>query len=75
MLVAIDRPRAGILLVEGGERLVIGIAMPHRLFEDRRVGGDAGQRILLDQRLEAAGLEKLAIDEVEPDRGAAALSR
>ncbi len=67
MLVALHRRRAGMRVVELGQGFVIGGAVAHRLLEDRRVGGDAGQAVLVDQLLQAAFGEELAVDEVEPD--------
>ena len=55
-------------LIIFGKFRVVRVAMPHRLFEDRRVGGDAGQPVLIDQRLQSARRQKLAIDKVQPDR-------
>jgi hypothetical protein len=52
----------------GLELIVIGIGMTDRLFEDRRVGGDAGQPVLRDQLLQPALVHELAIDEIQPDR-------
>ena len=53
--------------VIGGEALVIGVAVAHRLFEYRRVGGNAGQPVFVDKFLESALGKKCAIDEIEPD--------
>ena len=51
----------------GLELLVIGGRLGDRLLEDRRIGRDAGQAVLLHQLLEAAFVQELAIDEIEPD--------
>ena len=51
----------------GLELIVIGVGLGDRLLEDRGVGGDAGQAILLHQLLEPALVQELAIDEIEPD--------
>ena len=42
--------------------------MPHGLLEDRRVGGNAGEAVALDQLLQFTFGEELAADEIEPDR-------
>jgi hypothetical protein len=46
---------------------VIGVALADGLLEDRGVGGEAPDSILLDQALELAVLEDLLVEEVEPD--------
>ena len=48
-------------------RIVIGAA-GDRLFEDRGIGGDAGEPVLLDQLLEAALGDESPGEKVEPDR-------
>ena len=55
-------------------RVVVG-AVAHRLLEDRRVGRHALQPVALDQGLQAAILEELALNEVEPRRLAELLER
>ena len=50
------------------DHLVIVIAVPDRLLEDRRVGGDPLEPVLLDHLGELAALQKIAADKVEPGR-------
>ena len=52
---------------ELGQLLVVVGAAEDRLLEDRRVGGDAAQRVLADHPLELARLDQAAPDLVEPD--------
>jgi hypothetical protein len=67
-LIAVHDRRVGIIADEFGELGIIGLALAHRLLEDRRIGGDAGDAILLHQPLQAALIEKGPIDEIEPGR-------
>jgi len=63
--------RAGILIARrfgSGDQLVVIVAMPDRLLEDRRVRGDAAQPVVGDQPAELAALQKVAADKVEPYR-------
>ena len=53
-----------------GDLLVVVGRAEDRLLEDRRVRGDAAQRVLAHQALELAGLDQAAPDLVEPDAGA-----
>ena len=50
-----------------GELLVVVVGAEDRLVEDRRVGGHAAQRVLLDQPLQLAGGDEGALDLVQPD--------
>ena len=50
-----------------GDLLVVGVAAGDRLVEDRRVGGEAGDRELVDVALQGAVVEHLAGDVVEPE--------
>ncbi len=54
------------------QRLELGVVVGRaedRLLEDRRVGGHAAQRVLLDHALELAALDHAAAELVEPDAG------
>ena len=51
-----------------GDILVIFAAVADRLFEDRRIGGDAGHSVLFDQPREPALGEETPVEEVEPYR-------
>ncbi len=51
----------------GLEAVVVVPALPDGLFEDRGIGGDAGDRVLLEQPLQLIAHE-LAVHVVEPDR-------
>ena len=61
--VGIGDARVG-LAEEAVETLVIGVAMAHRLLEDRWVGGDAGQTVLLNQLAQPAFVQNFAVYEV-----------
>ena len=61
--VGISDARVG-LAEEASETLVIGVPMAHRLLEDRGVGGDAGQTVLLNQLAQPAFVKKFAVYEV-----------
>src|SRR3954467_11268044 len=62
-----DRDLAG---GEVGQLLVVAVALGDRLLEDRRVGGDAHDVLLVDQLGEVAGRDPLARQVVQPDRHA-----
>ncbi len=55
---------------EVGELLVVTVALRDGLLEDRRVGGDAHDVLLVDQFGEVAGRDPLARQVVQPDRDA-----
>ena len=56
---------------EGAQLVVVVRGTGDRLPEDRRVGGQPGDPLAVDQALQLAGIEEAAADEVEP--GALAL--
>ncbi|GJE46385.1 hypothetical protein AEGHOMDF_5589 [Methylobacterium soli] len=60
-----DAAVAGLL--HGLEGAVILVRGADRLLEDRRVGGDAAQAVLLHERLELALGDEAARHEIEPD--------
>ncbi len=49
------------------DAVVVVVPLPDRLLEDRRIGGHAGDGVLLDQALQLAALHELAMHVVEPD--------
>ena len=51
----------------GSKLLVVPVSGRERLLEDRRIGGDADDGVLLDQPLQLARLEHLARERVDPD--------
>ncbi len=53
---------------ERAQPIVIVAAVADRLFEDRGIGGHALDAVVLDQALQPAALEDLAVDEVQPHR-------
>ncbi len=55
------------LIFDGLQRRIVIRAASDRLFEDRRVGRDACQPILLDKRFETAFGDEASREEVEPD--------
>ncbi len=55
---------------ERGDRLVVVVGAQDRLLEDRRVGGDAAQRVLVAQARELAARDQAAADLVKPRGGA-----
>jgi hypothetical protein len=61
-----DLGRVVLRLEELAELLVVPLAGGERLLEDRRVRGDADDRVLLHQPGELARLEHLARDRVDP---------
>ena len=69
-----SRPRAVedlLVLVLLGEHfpelLVVPVAPGQGLLEDRRVGRDPDDGVLVDHSLQLAGLEPLARERVDPD--------
>jgi hypothetical protein len=54
--------------LEVGDLPVVGIAVLHGLGEDRRVGGDPDDVVVVDERLQVAGAQPVAADVVEPHR-------
>jgi hypothetical protein len=73
LLDVLDRQReeellAVVRLLRGlGELLVVPVALGHRLLEDRRVGRDADDGVLVHEPLQLAGLEHLPGQRVDPD--------
>jgi hypothetical protein len=63
----VDLARRPALAGELPELVVVVGRAEDRLVEDRRVGRDAAQRVLLDEAAELAALDELAADLVEPD--------
>src|ERR1700740_1086563 len=49
------------------DAVIIGVRFAHRLLEDRRVGGDAGEPIVVDQTLQMSVVDDVARQEIEPD--------
>ena len=63
----------GVAHSRGGDRtdlVVVEIRSRQGLGEDRRVGGRAGDAVLVDQLLELAALQKVPRERVKPDRHA-----
>ena len=66
---AVDLARAQALAGERGELLVVVGGAEDRLLEDRRIRGDAAERVLLHHALELAGFDGAPPDLIEPDAG------
>jgi hypothetical protein len=49
------------------DRVIVVIAVPDRMVEDRRVGRQPGDRQLVDVAPEGAGPQQIACDVVEPE--------
>ena len=67
---AVDLPRGEALLRRGAHVLVVVGGAEDGLLEDRRVRGDAAQRVLVDHPGELAALDHAAADLIQPDAGA-----
>ena len=62
-----DLARIVRVLERALEALVVALGVPHGLLEDRGVGSDAADAIVLDETLQDPILEQPAVDVVDPD--------
>jgi hypothetical protein len=63
---AVGLAAVGAGLGELGQLVVVVVGAEDRLLEDRRIGGRAAQRLLLDHPLELAALDERSAQQVQP---------